>query len=101
MKTESNSDIDSDSLSVSSDEVDCEYDNAEFLGEVLILKYLIIKKIGYGAYSSVWLAYNIEKKKFYAIKVQNNNDYYEGLDEVNVNGRLWSDGEVDGGRARS
>jgi serine/threonine-protein kinase SRPK3 len=72
----------SSEVSLSSDD---EYygDNGDiFRGEVLNKKYALVKKIGYGAYSSVWLAYNYENNEYYAIKIQNPEDYEEGQEEV-------------------
>ena len=72
----------SSEVSLSSDD---EYygDNGDiFRGEVLNKKYALVKKIGYGAYSSVWLAYDYENDKYYAIKIQNPEDYEEGQEEV-------------------
>ena len=38
-------------------------------------------ELGKGTYSIVWLAYNIENNIYYAIKVQNPNEYKPGIDE--------------------
>ena len=63
----------SNSYSESSSSDDEYYgDNGEiFYNEVLNKKYITIKKIGYGAYSSVWLCIDYLTNKFYAIKIQN------------------------------
>ena len=70
--------------SVSSSSDDKYYGNNgdEFYGEVLCNKYVLIKKIGFGSYSSVWLIYDAEKNDFYAMKIQNSEDYEEGIEEV-------------------
>jgi len=57
---------------------------AFFLGEVLDNKYLLIYKIGSGACASVWLSMNINTKKYYAIKIQNPEDYDDGVAEVDL-----------------
>jgi serine/threonine-protein kinase SRPK3 len=78
----------SDSLSESSDDVSCRNNGNEFYGEVLNNNYLLIKKIGYGSFSSVWLSYGWNKRKFYAIKIQNAGDFEEGRDEVDILSKL-------------
>jgi len=72
----------SDECSISSDEVDYEEGECDFKGEILNDRYAIIFKIGSGSYSSVWLSYDIEDKKMYAIKIQFSGDYQEGIEEV-------------------
>jgi len=69
-----------DSLSVSDDEPI--QDEPDFSGEFLNKKYVLIMKIGYGAFATVWLAYNVNSKRFFAIKVQSADNYEIGLDEV-------------------
>lgn len=49
----------------------------------LLNKYNIISKLGQGADAIVWLAYNIEDSKFYAIKVNEPNEYKKGTNEFN------------------
>jgi len=54
------------------------------LGVILNGRYVLIEKIGYGTFSAVWLAYKIDDltgKNFYAIKVQHQEDYEDGLKE--------------------
>ena len=83
-KTESDSDSESnlDSLSVSSDEFDFQADNIEIAGEVIKGQYAIIKKIGKGSYANVWLAYDITNNRYVAIKVQHPDNYKEGVEEI-------------------
>jgi serine/threonine protein kinase len=45
---------------------------------------MLLYKIGYGSFSSVWLTYNIEDNKFYAMKIQTPDDYEEGLEELKI-----------------
>jgi serine/threonine-protein kinase SRPK3 len=73
--------------SLSSDEEDAQDSNLQLFGKILG-KYNILNELGRGSYSIVWLAYNIEDEKFYAIKVQHHDDYREGLDETKVMKRL-------------
>lgn len=60
------------------------YNGNEFYGEVLRNQYLIIKKIGYGAFSSVWMGYDVKNKKLVAIKIINPEDIKEGLREIKI-----------------
>ena len=60
----------------------------EFFGEVLNNKYLIIKKLGYGSFSSVWMAYDVSENKLVAIKIINPQDYKEGILEVKTYKKL-------------
>jgi serine/threonine-protein kinase SRPK3 len=50
----------------------------------IISNYNIIRLLGKGSYSKVWLAYNVNDAKFYALKVQNHNDYEEGVEEIKI-----------------
>jgi len=45
---------------------------------------MLLYKIGYGSFSSVWLTYNIDDDKFYAMKIQTPEDYEEGLEELKI-----------------
>ena len=67
--------------SESSDQ-DIDYlDNLDLESNIL-RNYNIIYEIGKGAYSIVWLAYSIITKKYYALKVQDPNNFDDGMDEV-------------------
>lgn len=68
----------SDSMS---DSCDSELDLA---GLILGRKYIAIKRLGYGSYATVWLAYEIHCARFYAIKVQNDDSFESGEDEVDM-----------------
>jgi serine/threonine protein kinase len=46
--------------------------------------YLLIKKIGKGEYSTVWLTYNIKTYKIYATKIQFPEDYKQSLKEIEL-----------------
>ena len=46
--------------------------------------YIPIKKIGGGVFSTVWLSYNLNQKKFYAIKIQNDEDFDDGIIEIEL-----------------
>src|SRR5437899_2322695 len=56
----------------------------ELTGLLLNSKYLLITIIGKGTFSIVWLKLNIKNYKYYAIKMQNTEDYDSGMFEVNV-----------------
>lgn len=70
--------------SLSSDEEYCGDNGEEFREEILNSKYALIERIGYGSYSSVWLAYSIPEDTYYAIKIQNCEDYDEGVFELRI-----------------
>ncbi len=67
-------------VSTSSDDVFHHSENLNLKGE-LLNKYNIIDEIGKGADAIVWLGYNVEDSKFYAIKVNEPNEYKKGLEE--------------------
>ena len=53
-------------------------------GELLNNKYLLIHKIGEGSFASVWFSVNIVNSKYYAVKVQNPEDFENGVDEIDL-----------------
>lgn len=67
-------------VSTSSDDIYHHTDNLDLTSK-LLNKYNIINEIGKGADAIVWLAYNVEDYKFYAIKVNEPNEYKKGLEE--------------------
>ncbi len=73
--------------SLSDDDVQDHTENLDLEGKILS-KYNILHKLGMGMYSIVWLGYNIENQKFYAIKVQHPDEYKEGINENNFMLRL-------------
>lgn len=56
----------------------------DLVGEILHKKYLLITPIGKGTFATVWLAMTIDNYQFYAIKIQNWEDYDNGIDEVKI-----------------
>ena len=44
--------------------------------EIIDGKYIILKKLGWGHFSTVWLALKLSDKKLYALKVQKSADKY-------------------------
>ena len=77
----------SDSSDNSSDSYS-EYSNKEdetFESGMLLEKnYILIKKIGSGVYSTVWMVYEYIQKKFYALKIENEDDFDYGIDEIKL-----------------
>lgn len=59
----------------------------ESIREVLDNKYIILKKLGFGYFSTVWLSYNIKDKNLYALKIMKAGAHFErvGLDEEALN----------------
>jgi serine/threonine-protein kinase SRPK3 len=60
-----------------------ENNNIDLTGDI-INNYNIISQLGKGSYSRVWLAYNISDNKYYALKVQNPDDFSDGKDEIKI-----------------
>ena len=59
-------------------------EGTDFTGSILQDNYIIIKKIGYGSFATVWLAYNLNYKIFNAIKIQHPEDFDAGDEEVDI-----------------
>jgi serine/threonine protein kinase len=68
-------------VSLSSDEDLDQDDNLELEGDI-INNYNVICELGRGAFSIVWLVYCIKDNKYYALKVQNPQEYKDGLSEI-------------------
>ena len=81
--SESNTSESITSESISSESISTTEKQIELSGEI-IKNYNIIYEIGSGAFSTVWLAFNINDNNYYAIKVQNSNDYEDGQNEINI-----------------
>ena len=79
--------IESDSVSVSEDDVINDEYCCDFNTNIL-KNYNILYSIGSGSSSTVWLAYNIENRNFYAIKIQNPDDYVAGKAEIKFASKL-------------
>ena len=56
------------------------------MGECLGDRYLVLKKLGWGAFSTVWFAHDTQVNKFVALKVQKSGDsYYSAAeDEIEI-----------------
>lgn len=46
------------------------------LSEIIDNKYIILKKLGWGHFSTVWLALKLQDKKLYALKIQKSANKY-------------------------
>lgn len=57
--------------------------NIDLSGDI-INNYNVLVELGRGSYSRVWLVYSIVDSQYYAMKVQNPEDYTEGKDEINI-----------------
>jgi serine/threonine protein kinase len=55
--------------------------------EILDNRYIILKKMGWGHFSTVWLAFNFKDKRLYALKVMRSQLRYQdhGLEEETLN----------------
>ena len=80
--TEDTTEDSSDNSETSNSSESTEEENKLYLEGDIINHYNIIYQIGKGGYSTVWLAYNINNSKFYALKVHDPNDYDDSIDEV-------------------
>lgn len=80
-------DTESSNYSEYSSEDDNKYNLHNLEGEILN-NYNIIYELGRGGFSIVWLGYNISDCKYYAIKVQNSDDYEDGIDEIRIMKKL-------------
>ncbi len=97
--SDSNSDSNSGSDSGSDSEGSLSSDNSEiieeienkYVGEILNNKYLIIKYIGKGTFSKVFLVYNLINDKFFALKMLSEEYREEGLHETKIYRILNSD----------
>ena len=71
------------------------------VGEILLDRYIIIQKLGWGHFSTVWLTKDLKYNSYVAIKVQKSAQHYleaaydevEILDQVAKNWRCqrWND----------
>jgi serine/threonine-protein kinase SRPK3 len=69
---------------LSSDDYDFSQNGKHLYYNVLKNKYLLLKKIGYGSFSSVWFVLDWSEMKYYAMKIYNDEDYEEGINEIKI-----------------
>ncbi len=57
-----------------------------FIGEILNGRYVILQKLGWGHFSTVWLSKDIKYNTYVAIKVQKSASHYleAAFDEVEI-----------------
>jgi serine/threonine-protein kinase SRPK3 len=84
MSSDSDYDSNEDSEEMSSDDIDFSTNGDHLTNKVLNNRYLLLKKIGYGSFSSVWLTMDWNDKKYYALKIYNDDDYEEGIGEIKI-----------------
>jgi serine/threonine protein kinase len=84
--SEGSDDSSDNNMTIDSDSSDVDYskNGNELTGEVINNQYMLLYKIGYGSFSSVWLTYDISDDKFYALKIQTPDDYDEGIKELEI-----------------
>lgn len=46
--------------------------------------YILLKCLGDGSFATVWMCYSLKTKNYYAMKIQNVDDYEEGQKEIDV-----------------
>ena len=81
--------IESENMEINKDDLfNTKTNGNEYYGEVLKNRYLILKKLGYGSFSSVWMAYDVDENKLVAIKIINPQDYKEGMLELQTYKKL-------------
>jgi serine/threonine-protein kinase SRPK3 len=51
-----------------------------YIGELYNERYLVLRKLGYGMYSTVWLVHDVHKKRYFAMKVLSAECYGSGHD---------------------
>lgn len=57
---------------------------SELIGEIINNKYLLLYKLGEGAFASVFLTLNMKDKKYYAIKMQDNEEKDSAKEEIEL-----------------
>ena len=67
---------------ISSDDEDEVSDN--FIGQLLNEKYLVIKYLSRGTFCKVWLVYDITDDKYYALKIQEDEDSETLINEIKM-----------------
>ena len=66
--SESSSGTDDDNLEELED-YDVDGYHPAHVGEIIDSKYVILKKLGWGHFSTVWLAFKLSDKQLYALKI--------------------------------
>lgn len=50
--------------------------HAVHIGEIMESRYIVLKKLGWGHFSTVWLAFSLSDKKIYALKILKSHKKY-------------------------
>ncbi len=74
----------SDSSLDSYDDSSSVQSTSELIGETINNKYVLLYKLGQGAFASVFLTLNLTDKKYYAIKMQDSEESESAYDEINL-----------------
>ena len=61
-----------------------EQTHIDWTGKIFNKKYILLKKIGSGSFSSVWMGVNQLNKKLFAIKIHNTGDFDAGKTEAEL-----------------
>lgn len=86
---DSNSEKDSEILKIDENDLfNIKTNGNEFYGEVLKNRYMILKKLGHGSFSSVWMAFDNDNNNLVALKIINPDDYKEGILEIEIYNKL-------------
>ena len=85
-RAESDSDSDASLSSEDEDEV-----SRDVLGTLMNGKYVILKYLGRGTFSRVWLVYNLDDNNFYALKIINEKYYEDSKHEIEINKIIGTD----------
>lgn len=83
MPRNNNRSLSDDYISESDDDAMSDIED-DFCGCVLKDRYILITDIGAGSFATVYLSYDYKDKKYYAIKVQNEEEYDCGKEEVDT-----------------
>lgn len=59
-----------------------------FIPRFINNEYVLLKQIGHGGYSIVFISYSVKKKKYYAIKIQNPSHYDDAENEAKIINKL-------------
>lgn len=62
----------------------------DWTGKTLNKKYILLKKLGSGSFSVVWMAINQQKKNLVAIKIHNTQDFDAGEKEAKLHEKIKS-----------
>jgi serine/threonine-protein kinase SRPK3 len=82
--TNTTTDTTTDEEEFSSDDYDFSANGRHLYYHVIRSRYLLLKKIGYGSFSSVWFVLDWTEMKYYAMKIYNDEDFEEGVNEIKI-----------------